>query len=267
LTNRLSFQLHHILSTVVGQNNAIKINQVQVDHLVWDYASELIAGGDVSSALFVLLHLSRPDDRKRAVQESLARYGADLPDPASPDGSATDPAWLHMTVDLQIPDSWLWVAKALAARDRGDAIREVDCLIRGKHWNDAHATFCRIVGPTTVISRDYHTLDKLVTGFGDGPERKMRGWASGGGIYEDFLRLATAPRGRRDPTRLTRLVNALVAVGGRVRDGSGMDGLEERVAFKEMSRALAGWITHEDVQVSDYPNSLHKFPISCLQSY
>ncbi|KAJ5544262.1 hypothetical protein N7513_007073 [Penicillium frequentans] len=248
LTNRLSFQLHHVLTTVVGQNNAIKINQVQVDHLVWDYASELIAAGDVSSALFVLLHLSRPDDRKRAVQETLARYGADLPDPTSPDGAGTDPAWLHMTVDLQIPDAWLWVAKALAARDRGDAIREVDCLIRGKHWNDAHATFCRIVGPTTVISRDYQTLEKLVTGFGDSPERKMRGWASGGGIYEDFLRLATAPRGRRDPTRLTRLVNALVDVGDRVRDGSGMDGLEERVAFKEMSRALAGWITHEDVQ-------------------
>jgi nuclear pore complex protein Nup98-Nup96 len=32
-------------------------------------------------------------------------------------------------------------------------------------------------------------------------------------------------------------------------EGSGMEGLEERVAFKEMSRAVTGWITHEDVQV------------------
>ncbi|KAJ5923556.1 hypothetical protein N7454_008801 [Penicillium verhagenii] len=232
LANRLSFQLYHVLTTVMGENNAVKINQVQADHLVWDYASELISGGQLSPALFVLLHLSRPDDRKRAVQETLARFGANLPNPTSLDSLATDPVWLHFTVDLQIPDAWIWVAKALDARDRGDAIREVDCLIHGKHWNDAHATFCRVVGPTTIISRDYQTLEKLVNGFGDGPERKMRGWASGGGIYEDFLRLVTAP----------------AADGDRVRDGSGMNGLEERVAFKEMSRAVAGWITHEDVR-------------------
>lgn len=77
----------------------------------------------------------------------------------------------------------------------------------------------------------------------------MRGWASGGGIYEDFLRLATAPRGRRDPTRLSRLVNALVDMGERTRNPKGMQGLEESVAFKEMSRTVAGWITHEDVHV------------------
>ncbi|KAJ6007730.1 hypothetical protein N7540_011706 [Penicillium herquei] len=245
LSNRFSFQMHHVLATVVGENNAIKVNQDQADRLVWDYASEITARGELTPALFVLLHLSQSEDRKRAVQETLARFGPQLPDPASEVG------WLQLTADLQLPDAWIWVAKALDARDRGDAIREVDCLIRGKHWNDAHHTFCRIVGPTTIISRDYPTLDKLVTGFGDSPERKMRGWASGGGVYEDFLRLATAPRGRRDPTRLSRLVNALVAMGDRVRTGSGIDGLEERVAFKEMSRTLAGWITHEDVQSID----------------
>ncbi|KAJ5093555.1 hypothetical protein N7456_009416 [Penicillium angulare] len=256
LSNRLSFQFHHVLATVVGQSNAVKINQVQTDRLVWDYASELIASGELAPALFVLLHLSQPDDRKRAVQETLARFGPHLPDPTLQGDAGPDAAWQHLTTDLQLPDAWIWVAKALDARDRGDAIREVDCLIRGRHWNDAHATFCRVVGPTTIISRDYHTLDQLVTGFGEGPERKMRGWSSGGGVYEDFLRLATAPRGRRDPTRLSRLVNALVAMGDRVRTGSGIDGLEERVAFKEMSRTLAGWMTHEDVQSIDSSSAL-----------
>lgn len=249
LTNRLSFQLHHVLATVIGQNDAIKVRQAQADRLAWDFASELIAGQELAPAVFVLLHLSQPEDRKRAVQETLARFGAMLPEPATPDGSASDPAWLHLTTDLQVPDAWIWVAKALYARDRGDSTREVDCLIRGKHWNDAHATFCRVVGPTAVISRDYAILERLVSGFGDGPERKMRGWASGGGIYEDFLRLATATRGRRDPARLSRLVNALKTMGDRIRSGQGAEGLEERVAWKEMGRALAGWITREDVQV------------------
>ncbi|KAJ5156638.1 hypothetical protein N7492_009441 [Penicillium capsulatum] len=248
LTNRLSFQLHQVLASLVGGRGAITIDAYQTDRLVWDYASELIAGDDLYSALFVMCHLSRSEDRKRAVQETLARFGAQLPDPTSHDGSGPDPAWQRLTVDLQLPEAWIWVAKALCARDSGDAAREVDCLVHGKHWNDAHATFCRVVGPTAVISRDYTTLEQLVSGFGDSPERKVRGWASGGGIYEDFLRLATAPRGKRDPTRLSRLVNALVSMGDRVRNGSGIDGLEERVAFKEMSRAVAGWITHEDVQ-------------------
>lgn len=252
LTNRLSFQLHHVLVALVGHHDTIKINPAQADHLVWDYASELSAGGNTIEALFVLLHLSQPTDRKRAVQETLARFAAYLPEPVATDGSP-DNFWHVLTENLQLPESWLWVAKALHARDTGNTAREVDYLIRGKHWNDAHHTFCRTVGPTAIIERDYATLDNLVSAFGDGAERKMRGWAAGGGVYEDFLCLVTA-RGKRDPTRLSRLVNALVAMGDRVKK-SGMDGLEELVAFKEMSRAVAGWISHEDVQVSLVPGS------------
>ncbi|KAJ5899679.1 hypothetical protein N7495_004423 [Penicillium taxi] len=251
LTNRLSFQLHHVLSTVLGQIDAIKINQLQTDRLVRDYASEITASGDLDSALFILLHLSQPEDRQRAVQETLARFAAHLPGPNAGDSSEPDPTWVYLTHELQLPEAWLWVAKALFARYSGDATREVDFLIHGKHWNDAHATFCRVVGPTAVISRDYQTLESLITGFGDNPERKIRGWSSGGGIYEDFLRLATAPRGRRDVSRIGRLVYALVSVKDRVKGVSGLDGLEERVAFKEMSRAVAGWITQEGVQDID----------------
>ncbi|KAF7717991.1 Nucleoporin NUP145 [Penicillium ucsense] len=247
LSNRLSFQLHHVLVAAIGQSDALQIDQNKVDRLTWDYASELLARGELSAAIFVLLHLSRADDRKRAVQDTLARCGSILPDPSSADGSAPNSVWTDLTSGLQVPEAWIWLAKALHARDRGDAIVEVDCLIRGKHWNDAHATFCSVVGPTAVISRDYQTLERLLSGFGDGPERKMRGWSSGGGIYEDFLRLATAPRGRRDPTRLSRLVNALVDMSERTRHANDSQGWERSVALKEMSRAVAGWITHEDV--------------------
>lgn len=250
LDNRLSFQLHYVLTAVMGESDLVKIDEAQTDRLVWDYASELLSSGEIQLGLFVLLHLSQPEERKRAAQDALARFGSVLPDPTVQDTAEPDPAWQHLTMELNLPEAWIWVAKALFARDAGDATREVDCLIRGKHWNDAHATFCRVVGPTSIISRDYDTLEKLITGFGESPERKMRGWASGGGIYEDYLRLITATRGRRDPTRLGRLVNALVATGDNVRNQSGLEGLEERVAFKEMSRAVAGWITHEDVHVS-----------------
>ncbi|PWY87626.1 hypothetical protein BO70DRAFT_198647 [Aspergillus heteromorphus CBS 117.55] len=244
LSNRLSFQLCQLLATAIGQPDNFRIDTAQLDQLVWDYAFELCCSGALGRTLFVLLHLSRASDRERAVKETLARFAPELPDPFTSEGQP-NLMWQYLTQDLQLPESWVWVSKALYARDTGDAAREVDYLVRAKNWNDAHATFCRIVGPTAVIEGDYATLELLVTGFGDEPDRKVRGWASGGGIYDDFLRLATA-KGKRDTTRLNRLVQALATLGDKISQGSGVEGLEERVAFREMSRAVAGWTAHED---------------------
>ncbi|KAK1138831.1 hypothetical protein N8T08_001748 [Aspergillus melleus] len=255
LSSRLSFQLHQLLAATIGHHESFKTNTAQVDKLVQDYAWELSCSGELERVVYVLLHLSRQSDRERAVKETLARFASRLPEPSTPDGSP-DATWQHLTHDLQLPEGWIWVAKALYARDIGDAAREVDCLVRGKNWNDAHATFCRIVGPTAVIERDYATLETLVWGFGEAPERKVRGWASGGGIYDDFLRLATAKHGKRDASRLNRLVNALVTMGEKISQASGVEGLEERVAFKEMSRAVANWTAHEDAKTVEMSNVL-----------
>ncbi|KAL2813182.1 nuclear protein 96-domain-containing protein [Aspergillus cavernicola] len=247
LSNRLPFQLCQVLAAALGRYERLTVNVAQMDQLVWDYAWELSACGNLTQTLFVLLHLSRASDRERALKEILARFAAQLPEPLTPEGSPSA-TWLQLTRDLQLSESWIWMSKALYARDIGDAAREVDCLVRGKNWNDAHATFSRIVGPTAVIEHDYATLETLLSGFGEAPERKVRGWASGGGVYEDFLRLATV-RGR-DPQRLNRLVEALVTMGETL-GGSGVEGLEERVAFKEMSRIVAGWTALEDAKAID----------------
>ncbi|OJJ49056.1 hypothetical protein ASPZODRAFT_1385725 [Penicilliopsis zonata CBS 506.65] len=261
LSNRFSFQLHSLLTAALGQNESIQVHAAQADSLVCDFAWELNSTGAIDQALFVLLHLSQAADRERAVKETLARFAARLPQPLTAEGSP-DAFWQYLTVDLQLPEAWIWVAKALYARTTGDATAEVDCLVRGKNWNDAHTTFCRIVGPTAVIERDYATLETLLSGFGEGPDRKVRGWARGGGVYEDFLRLATARPGNRDPVRLNRLVHALVAMGDKVRQGSGVEGLEERVAFKEMSRAVAGWTAQDDAKV--FLLSLYRWFIQML---
>ncbi|KAL4921695.1 nuclear protein 96-domain-containing protein [Aspergillus aurantiobrunneus] len=247
LSNRLPFQLSQILAAALGRYERLTVNVAQMDQLAWDYGWELSASGNLTQTLFVLLHLSRASDRERTAKEILARFADRLPEPLTPEGSPSA-SWLHLTNDLQIPESWIWMSKALHARDTGDAAREVDCLVRGKNWNDAHATFCRIVGPTAVIEHDYKTLETLLSGFGDAPERKVRGWATGGGVYENFLRLATA-RGR-DPLRLANLVDALANMGDVI-NHSGVEGLEERVAFKEMSRVVAGWTIQEDAKAME----------------
>jgi nuclear pore complex protein Nup98-Nup96 len=248
LQNRLSFQLHQALSAVAGQHNALVIDAARADQLSWDYAWELGSNGQYPQATFVLLHLLDATDRERSVKEILARFAAYLPTPIAPDGTPSS-LWHYLADELQIPVAWIWVAKALYARDRGDASSEVDYLIRGKNWNEAHATFCRVVGPKAVIERDYLTLESLISGFGDGPERKVRGWTSGGAVYEDFLRLVTARSGRPDQIRLKRLVGALAALGERVEKRSAA-GLEERVAFREISRVVARWCARDAGSVS-----------------
>ena len=241
LTNRLSFQLYQTLVSTVGQYDSFKISTVQADHLTHDYAWELAANGLLEQSLFVLLHLSEAPDREWAVKGMLSRFAPKLPSPAE---VSTGTTWQYLTRDLRIPEEWIWVAKALYARDTGDASGEVDCLIRGKNWDDAHATFCRIVGPSAVIERDYDTLKALLSGFGNEPEKKVRGWASGGGVYEDFVLVATTEP--KDRARLNRLVNALVSIGDKINHQKhGVEGLEERVAFQEMSNAVVAWTLHD----------------------
>ena len=262
LTNRLSFQLHQMLASTVGQYNSFKIDVVQADHLTYDYTWELASSGQLEQALFVLLHLSHAADREWAVKDMLARFAPKLPSPvsASAADSSRSASWRVLTADLQLPEAWIWVAKALYCRDIGDATGEVDCLIRGKNWNDAHATFCRIVAPSAVIERDYDTLKALLSGFSNEPEKKVSGWASGGGVYEDFVVLATttsAPKGR-DRARLSRLMNALNSIGERIRrQNHVVEGLEERVAFQEMGNAVVAW-TMNDPEVSFHIHLLQK---------
>ncbi|OJD16402.1 hypothetical protein AJ78_03432 [Emergomyces pasteurianus Ep9510] len=264
LHNRFSFQLFHHLQTIMGHLDAAVINQTRADQLTWDYAWELAALEQFPAAIFVLEHLLNSSQRERGIKELLSRFAAWLPARAFDDGTP-NPLWAYIVDDLQIPSSWIWVAKALYARAQGDPSSEVQFLINAKNWNDAHETFRRFVGPRTVIERDYATLETLLSGFGEAPERKMRGWASGGAIYDDFLHLITAKGARRDPARLKRLVSALSTLSQKMdseRDRNkdtdlspASASLEETVAFREISHVVAGWCA-KDTRSSIDPSSI-----------
>jgi nuclear pore complex protein Nup98-Nup96 len=245
LSNRLSFQLHNLITFMVGQNERVAVDSHRQDQLTWDFAWELSSSGLYEDAIFVLLHLSHATDRERGVKEILARFASSLPTPIAIDG-AEDSHWQYLTNSLRLPESWLWVSKALYHRDTGDSTAEVNCLIRAKNWNEAHATFCHTVGPKTIIERDYQTLRSLISGFGENPDKRVRGWVNGAAIYDDFLRLAMAESGKRDVSILKRLVSALVVMGDKVNKESKSEGLEERVAFAEMSQVVASWCVRDD---------------------
>lgn len=262
LGNRLSFLIHHSLYAIVGQHHAVEVDTARADQLAWDYAWELTSTNQYHLAVFVLMHLSKASCRERAIKEVLARFAAELPTPLADDGTPNK-LWTYFTDDLRLPEAWLWVAKALHARDTGNAANEVNFLIRGKNWNEAHTTFCRIVGPSAVIERDYDTLRTLIQGFGESPDRKVREWPTGGAVYEDFLRLVPSHGRSRDRASLRRLVDVLVSLGEDLeKDTSATgQGLEKRVAFREMGRVVAGWCIREDGS-SIEPGAVLKLPLT-----
>jgi nuclear pore complex protein Nup98-Nup96 len=248
LKHRPTFQLHQVITTIVGPHDSLIVDSARADQLVWDYCAELIAADQLEKSVFVALHLSRAIDRERLIKEILASFASKLPNQLNTNGD-TNAVWLYLTNTLQLPEVWIWVAKALHARAIGDAVNEVYYLIRGKNWNEAHSTFCRTVGPRMIIQRDHGTLQKLVAGFGDSPERKVRGWTSGAGMYDDFLQLVQMKGARLDHSRLKKLVLALVEMGKKINRTSNTEALEERVALMEMSGIVSGWCLNDETNV------------------
>ncbi|ODH49361.1 hypothetical protein GX48_04572 [Paracoccidioides brasiliensis] len=261
LHNRFSFQLFHHLQAIIGHVDSVIISEARADQVTWDYAWELAALDQFPAAIFILLHLTDSIPRERSVKELLSRFAAWLPSPTFEDGTP-NPTWGYIVDDLQVPRSWIWVAKALNARNQYESSNEVQFLINAKNWNEAHDTFRRLVGPKTVIERDYATLERLISGFGESPERKVRGWASGGAVYDDYLHLITAKGGRRDRVRLKRLVSALATLCQKLDNEKNIDSsnataasLEETVAFREISRVVAQWCAKDPANIVE-PSSI-----------
>lgn len=245
LRNRFSFQLFHHISTIIGPHNGVIVDENRADQLTWDYACELSSAQQYPQAIFVLLHLQRAIDRERSLKEYLSRFAAWLPDSVHADGTP-DFMWTYLTSDLRVPAAWIWVAKALYARNEEDAPGEVQCLLNAKHWNEAHETFRHVVGPKAIIERDYATLENLLFGFGEAPDKKVRGWSTGAAVYDDFVKLATTRGEKRDTARLKRLVGVLATLGDKV-EKNDSSSLEEKVAFREISCVVAGWCAREVV--------------------
>lgn len=248
LSNRLSFQLLHYFSSsssVPNVHTAVSIDAEAADQLISNFAFELSTSHQFPPAIFVLLHLRSPEIRERSIRDFLSRFAYLLPSPQMDDG-APNLLWTYLVTDLRLPAPWIWAAKALLAREDGDAAHEVSYLIRAEQWDEAHDIFCRAVGPNAVIEQDYEALRALLAAFGETPDRKVRRWAAGGAFYEDFYRLVTAESPANDPPRLNRLVATLTSLGDRV-EKSESSTLQERVAFREISSLVAGWTVNGKV--------------------
>ena len=238
---RLSFQLYHALaSRFPGAADPAK-----GDQLALTFSAQLDSAGEWIWAIFILLHISSPEQRQSSIQTLLTLHAADIAD-------ADDPAFQTLSAEFKIPDSWIWEAKALHARSvTQNHVHEVEFLLRAQNWEGAHQTLCRVVAPRAIIERDYDGLKGLLDAFSDGSDF-VGDWDLGGGVYEDFISLMTDDGNKgsgqdsakaKEARRTTVLKRLLGSLPVMVQERVGRAGLEEVVAVQEMSEYVARAVT------------------------
>ncbi|KAI4124375.1 MAG: hypothetical protein LQ338_004833, partial [Usnochroma carphineum] len=221
---RLSFQLYHALAHLFPT----AADQTKADQLACDFANQLESQGEWIWAVFILLHLSRADERQKALVDIFGRHAGSIP----ADESAFP--FKNLISDFEIPPSWVWEAKALHARSvLQDHPKEIRYLQEAGNWAEAHTTLCQVVGPHCVIEQDYQTLSQLLKGFEQGKRSIDEAWRKGGEIYESYVVLV---RGEHDAETVEKLLHALLEL---VEERRGQFGLEEGVAVREIAGSVA----------------------------
>lgn len=181
LDMRLSWQLGLALVST-GKVSYGQSGTEKADAATIAYASQLTSAGEWLEAIFVLLHLSSPVARTKAIQEHLCRHAGLI-------GTETSPAFGVLTDKFRIPSSWIWEALALYMRSvKKDAYAEVQCLLRAGSFVEAHRVLVQDVAPLAIVERDYASLSSLLGQF-DGRSEVISEWSLGGEVYSLFLGL------------------------------------------------------------------------------
>ncbi|KAI8303210.1 Nucleoporin [Colletotrichum sp. SAR11_240] len=226
---RLSWQLSRALLSThkisYGHNASEKADASTIA-----FADQLVNEGSWLEATFVLLHLSNPDMRAKAVQENLCRHAALL-------GSETGSNFTTLTQTLKIPPSWIWEAQALYMRAvKKDAAAEVHCLLRAGSYPEAHNVLVHQVAPSAVVSRDYDELAVTLSRF-EGHDHVIPGWTLGGEVYKAFLELVSRRKQRQQISIqvLDRLLSGLPALRESAESGN----ISSLAAISEMGSLVA----------------------------
>lgn len=240
----------------------LDLDTEKLDILAETLAFELSSRNDLASAVFALLYLSSADMRKQHITDLLHRFAPALPGADTATTDAGIALWQTLTINLRLPQAWIYNAKAaFAASPAGgmDNVAELKWLVAAEEWRAAHECFVKRVAPAAVIDEDWPTILEYVTLFGDSAGTRAEGWQNfdGGSVFEDLALLMTKRRGN-DPEFVDALRRKIVRLGQaekkREKEAAALAGtdnevqqlgklsvheLDEHVAIREMSRHVA----------------------------
>ncbi|KAK6211005.1 nucleoporin autopeptidase [Colletotrichum tabaci] len=243
---RLSWQLSRALVSTSKVSYGPGATE-KADALTISFADQLVNEGSWLEATFVLLHLSQPEMRAKAVQDNLCRHAGLL-------GPETGPNFATLTQTLKVPSAWIWEAQALYMRAvKKDAAAEVQCLLRAASYSEAHEVFVHKVAPSSVISRNYDELAAILSRFDDHNDG-IAGWTLGGEVYKAFLELVNCRRQRQQVPLpvLEKLVAGLPAM----RENAENANITSLAAISEMGSSVAKVMVETSRKEEDVPRVL-----------
>lgn len=219
---RLCWQLGQALINTGKVTFGEDIND-KTDAATLSFASQLTSEGNWLEAVFVLLHLTDPASRTKAIQEHLSRHARLI-------GSEQSEDFITLTQAFKIPATWVWQAKALYQRAvKKDAKSEVLFLLRAHSHSEAHKTLVKHVAPQAIIERDYAGLWDLLEQFSSAA-KSISDWNLGGKIYTDFLELVSLVQAGTiaevDQKVVTSLMQGLPAMREQIQVRADADVLE-----------------------------------------
>ncbi|KAL2149362.1 hypothetical protein VTH82DRAFT_8710 [Thermothelomyces myriococcoides] len=154
-----------------GQDAAEKLDKASLA-----YASALTAQSHWVPATFVLLQLSDAASRESAVRDHLGRHARRIGSPRNPDS-----AFCSLR-KFGVPETWIWEAKALDFRARGDSQQEFLALVWAQNYAEANQAFVHRVGPDLVIARDFKRLFRFAQLLFK-VKGKLQDWDRGAAVY------------------------------------------------------------------------------------
>lgn len=242
LNSRIAWQMGILFQA----KSICNLPESTIDDLTLSFAAELESAQNIVIAAWVLLHLQNTETRAVAIKALLERNAEHVPTPDADTDVVEDEVrtFLILTEDLRIPAHLIYAARAPLAKSLADEARQVYYLLRAAQSQpssdydvEAQEIICATVGPDAVISKDYKELRQLLPLFTSKPSRLVHGWASGAGVYNDFLRVVSLNgaqrRGREGESAVRALRKGIASLEDLT---AGTVTLRQRVAVQEMSR-------------------------------
>jgi len=147
-----------------GKVNFGQAREEKLDMASLSFAAALTARDEWVAAAFVLLNLSDKESREKAVRDHLGRHanliGSPFKSNKKDSGNNKQRSPFSALKDFGVPEGWIWEAKALDYRFKGDTKQEFLALVWAGNYAEATRAFVGRVGPDLVVRRD---LTKLYT--------------------------------------------------------------------------------------------------------
>ncbi|CAF2416481.1 unnamed protein product [Rotaria sp. Silwood2] len=145
-----------------------------------NFARQLENLGFWQLAIFVLLHINEPTNRKRMVNEFLHRHATSNIDLTQDEQTLVD--------KYNIPINIILSAKAQRAEYDKQWMNAVRLWINAKLWRKAHDTYCYYVFHDTLLKGDYE-FAKDVLDLLDHQRANIAHWSRRGGFARQYIEL------------------------------------------------------------------------------